>query len=171
MPLTVPRFLQARDLKTALVSGGTLGSSGITWGTGIEMSVRGSGTATWKAFEFSSQPSLTNFMSSDLGVANYQNEFEDFDFTAREITPVNGLGTLGVLCGGTGTTAGYDYLRFEYTYRARELSSGNIYKLVIVGIRGPYRNGFTMGENTQEVTIKPISYGVWLGLSTDTSPY
>jgi hypothetical protein len=165
MPLTIPRYLQARDLLSALVAPGNLNTSGaIAWGTAVEMSIRSVGTGTWKAFEFNSNPNLASFTPSDMGVANYQNEMEDFDFTIREITPVNGMGTLTLIA----TTA--DFVRVDYIYRPRNLTSGAGVRLVVAGSRGNLRNGFSQGENTQELGIKPVSYGVWVGASTDTPP-
>ncbi len=165
MPLTIPRFLQARDLLSALIAPGNLNSTGaVDWSTAIEMSVRSTGTGTWKAFELNGNPALERFMPSDLGVANYQNEYEDFDFTIREITPVNGMGTLTLIA----TTA--DFVRVDYVYRPRNLSSGAGVRLVAVGARGTLRNSFTAGENTQELGIKPIGYGVWVGVSTASPP-
>jgi hypothetical protein len=165
MPLTIPRFLQARDLLSALVAPGNLNASGeIVFGTAIEMAVRATGTGTWKAFEFNGNPALERFTPSDLGVANYQNEYEDFDFTIREITPVNGMGTLTLIA----TTA--DFVRVDYIYRPRNLTTGAGTRLVAVGTRGTLRNGYTQGENTQELGIKPVGFGVWVGLSTATPP-
>jgi len=164
MPLAIPRFLQARDLLSISAQGGTLGASGITWATAIEMSVAGAGTGTWKAFEFNGNPNLANFMASDLTVANYQIEFEDFDFTVREITPQNGMGTLTLLA----TT--YDFMRFDYVYRPRHIASGAGVRLIAVGTRGPLNNPFTIGENVQALTLKPVGYGFWVGASTDTPP-
>lgn len=165
MPLTIPRYLQARDLLSALVAPGNLNSSGaIVWGTAVEMAVKAAGTGTWKAFELSGNPTLERFTPSDMGVANYQNEYEDYDFTIREITPVNGMGTLTLIS----TTA--DFVRVDYIYRPRNLSSGAGVRLVATGARGPLRNGYSQGENTQELTIKPVGYGVWVGASTDTPP-
>lgn len=165
MPLTIPRFLQARDLISALVAPGALNSSGaIVWGTAIEMSIKAAGTGTWKAFEFNGSANLEKFTPSDLGVANYQNEFEDFDFTVREITPVNGMGTLTLMATTT------DFVRVDYIYRPRYLASGAGIRLVAVGARGTLRNGFSQGENTQELAIKPVGYGVWVGVSTDIPP-
>ncbi|WP_395089292.1 hypothetical protein [Armatimonas sp.] len=164
MPLLKPSFLQARDLLSATIQGGTMGSGGITWSTAIEMSVAGAGTATWKAFEIQNNPNNVLFMPSDMGVANYQNEHEDFNFTVREITPQNGLGTL------TAIAAAYDYARVVYNYRGRHLSTGASAKCVAVGARGGLRNGIAAGENVQELSLQPIGYGVWFGLSTDTAP-
>lgn len=165
MPLTIPRYLQARDLLSALIAPGNLNSSGeIAWTTAVEMAIKSSGTGTWKAFDFNGNPNLVNFTPSDMGFANYQIEFEDFDFTIREITPVNGMGTLTLLA----TTA--DFVRVDYIYRARNLSSGAGVRLVAVGSRGPLRNSFSQGENIQEMTIKPVSYGLWVGASTSTPP-
>jgi hypothetical protein len=165
MPLTIPRFLQARDLLSALVAPGNLDASGaIVWGTAIEMAVKAAGTGTWKAFEFNGNPSLERFVPSDLGVANYQNEYEDFDFTIREITPPNGTGTLTLIA----TTA--DFVRVDYIYRPRNVGTGAGTRLVAVGARGNLRNGFSQGENTQELGIKPVGFGVWVGLSTSTPP-
>lgn len=166
MPLTIPRYLQGRDLLTALISPGNLNSSGqIAWGSALEISVRGaSGSGTWKAFELNGNPNLVNFTPSDMAVASYQNDLEDFDFTVREITPVNGMGTLTLIA----TTA--DFVRVDYVYRPRNLSTGAGTRLVAVGARGTLRNSFSQGENTQELSIKPVSYGVWVGVSTDVPP-
>lgn len=166
MPLVIPRFVQARDLLSATVAGGTQGSDGtITWGTASELSVRNSGSGTFKAFEFSGDPQHERFMPSDLVVANYQIEFDDWNFTAREITPANGAGVLTTLW----TTK--DFLRFDYVYRPRNLVSGAGIRLVVVGTRAPIRIPFGAGENVQEVTIKPIGWPVYIGTSTDTPPF
>lgn len=167
MPLVIPRFLQARDLLSATASAGSLGTTTgtITWGTAVQMAVAGTGSGTWKACEFTGEPNLQLFMPSDLGVANYQNEFEDWTFVVREITPVNGAGVLTAMWAAT------DYFRFDYVYRARNLSTGAGTRLVVVGARGQLTNPFGPGENVQQVTIRPIGFPVYVGVSTDTPPF
>lgn len=171
--LAKPSYLQARDLISALITPGNLNASGvIVWGTDIEMAIFAGGTGTWKAFELNNNPSLTNFMPSDMGVANYQNEYEDFDFTIRELTPVNGPGSLMFINGYHNGTAyvGYDFVRVDYIYRPRYKTTGTGVRLVAVGTRGPVRHTYSQGENLQEMTLKPINYGVWVGLSSATPP-
>jgi len=165
MPLVKPNFLQARDLLSALIAGGNLDASGqIVWATAVEMAVKSAGTQTWKAFETNGNPNLVNFMASDQGAANYQNEFEDFTMTIRELTPVNGMGTLTALAGI------YDYVRVDYIYRLRNLTTGAGVRLVAVGTRGALTNIYSQGENLQSLTIQPCGYGIWVGASTATPP-
>ena len=164
MPLVIPRYLQARDLLSASVSTGTMTTT-ITWATATELSLAGTGTGTWKAFEFTGNPQLAQFMPSDASVANYQNEFDDWEFTAREITPANGSGTF------TAAWTTKDYFRFDYVYRPREIGTGAGTRLVVVGIRSTLKVPLSTGENVQEVTIRPIGWPVYVGLSTATPPF
>lgn len=163
MPLVIPRFLQARDLYSFTVQAGTLGASGITWASATELAIASTGSGTFKAVEVGGNPSLEQFRASDLGAANYQNEYEDWTLTIREIIPTNGAGALGVLAATT------DYVRVVAAYRPR-YSAGARNVLIAVGTRGTFNTTIQQGENLNVMTIQPIGYGIFIGLSTDVAP-
>lgn len=164
MPIAIPSYLQAKDLLTATVTPGTQGSSGITWGTAVELSVAGAGTQTWKAFETTSDPNLEMFRASDQTVANYAIEYDDLTMIIRELIPRNGVGALAAIA------TAYDFIRVDYVYRPHWLSSGAGIRLVAIGVRGQFRIPYSSGENIQELTVRPVGYGIYVGTSTDSPP-
>ncbi len=157
------QYLQARNLVQCVVAVTNPAANGdLVFGTGVDLSKNG-GTGTFKSLEVNGQPTSEMFRASDLTVANYQIEFDDWTATLTELTPANGSGVL------TAATVNLDYVRIDAVYRQRGVTSGGI-RVVIVGVRDgqPFRIGD--GQNTQSLGLKPCGFNIWTGLVSTAPP-
>lgn len=164
MPITIPQFLQARDIIDMNVSAGTPNASGVvTFGTAVDLSVAG-GAATFKALEISLDPAHLKVHASGLVVPNYVVEEDDFTVTIREVIPANGEGNLLALA------YAHDYIRVGVLYRPHWAATGGT-QLVVAGVRGTLQTGIQMGENVASLTLRPAAQAFWAGNSAATPPF
>ena len=156
---TIYPFLQARNLRSLAVQGGSPDATTgvITWGTASDLAAQATaGTRTFKAFDWESNPSTELIRPSDLPTANYVIEYEDFDITIQEIIPANGSGVLGVML------MGFDYFRVVAGYAPRG-ATAVVATVAAVGIRGSGKGAVGPGENVQSLQLKPIGSNLYIG--------
>ncbi len=162
--LAVPQYLMARNVVSAKIQGGALANSSVTWGTAVDLALSAGTLMSFKALEFSSNPSSEMLMPSDSTVANYQLAYDDFDATLREIVPANGTGAI------LGIVSSYDYIRYDLVYKDRGAALAAGTRIVVVGVRSTSPWQVSQGENVAAVTIKPCGYGIWVGAASATPP-
>lgn len=165
MAYTKFQGVQARDLVSAVISIPTsITAAGvITWTAGSELAIAGAGSGTWKALEFSADPTQALFMPGDAGVANYQIEYDDFNFTIREVLLSHATSVLQAAMFAA------DYIRGDFVYGPRGFTT-NRQRIVVVGNRGSYRQTLQQGENLGELTCRPLGSTIWMGPAASSPP-
>lgn len=158
MPTTIPRYLQARNLLSLAIQGSTISAAGvITWGTAIELSVANAGVNGFDAFELRQGPQMEKFVPADTAVAAYQIEHEDWTATVRELTRQADIGATMTVFGSS------DYVRVTAKYGSPGALAAAQTQVVLIGIRETEQFGIGAGRNTQEITLRPCGYAIWVG--------
>lgn len=167
MPQTITTLLQSRDLVGLTLQAGTLGAgSAISWGTAVEMSLNGAGTATFKALEYNSNPDIQLFTPADWVIANYQIEMDDWAFILREVSNPSNIGAIMTVAGVS------DYVRCvaKFAPKWARATAASQTQLVFIGLRGPVSFGIANGENIQQIEVRPIGFNPFIGAGNATSP-
>ncbi len=164
---TILQTLQARNLVSLTIGGGTIatdGSGTVTWGTPIEVSVATSGgTKEFESLTWSIDPDLLMDAPSDLPVASYIIDRDDFTVTLTLKELSSGPGTIMTVASTS------DVIRLVAVYRPRGGSSGGTC-VSIIGERGNASGMLGIGKNTASFTIRPFGNELFVG-PVASNPY
>lgn len=152
--LTLPTWLQAKNLQSVAVYGTSLVDGTGTWSTAVDLAVRPvGGVGTFEAFTVSRSRGLVEISPADSYVENYVDEKLSFDATLTEISSAKGsvLPAMANL---------YTYIMVIATYKAEGAVSGNTYCVAFVGIIDTHEFAIQTGKNTNSLTLRAAGKNV-----------